>query len=185
MVSPSSWRTSWPRRCGGHEEAGVEAPRGDLGRDPVAHVVDGVDGQEQAFAAAHLDDAHPSGVELVPVADQPGGGGRRRGSRAARADRRRRRSPTGDQHAGLLEALAEGGDPEGEPTGLDAQDGARLDIVAPVAEGHGLGTGVVGVDRSPGEDVGAGHELGRQVAAQHADLDVGAAAVVGRRRAPT
>ena len=99
----------------GDEEPGVVAPWRQLGGDPVAHVVDGVDDQHQVLRPADVEEAH-----ALPVDGDPG---RRRNatdlSRVAGVEERTgpRSDPgrSGHQHAGLFEALAQGGDPEARP----------------------------------------------------------------------
>ena len=61
----------------------------------------------------------------------------------------------GQQHAGLLEALADGRHPERQAAGVDAQPARGLGVGAAVAERLEVGVAVVGVDRAAGEHVGA------------------------------
>ena len=59
------------RGQGGDEEAGVVALGGRLGGDPVAEVVDPVDGQPQALGPAGVEEADRPGVHLHPAGGQP------------------------------------------------------------------------------------------------------------------
>ena len=56
-----------PGGRGGHEEAGVVPPRRKLRRDPVAHVVHGVDSQDQALRPAHVQQSRRPVVDGQPV----------------------------------------------------------------------------------------------------------------------
>ena len=55
------------------------------------------------------------------------------------------------------------------------EDGTGLGVGAAAAQCGCSRIPVLGIDRAPGEDVGPGHELGGQVPAEHAHLDVGLA----------
>ena len=116
-AGPRWWRWSRRRRGGpparggrGHEEPGVVAAWGQLRRDPVAHVVDGVGRQDQALGPAHVEQARPALVDRQPVGLEPGPHDGVRGVEQGGPPSGVPR--LGEQHPGLLEALAQGGDPE-------------------------------------------------------------------------
>ncbi len=149
----------------GDEEARVEASGRAHGRDPVREVVDGVTREREPFELAHLDEAHPTAVDVGTVTGEPPlhVGVVESHDHAVRSVR--------EQQARLLEALAHGGDPVGEATGPDAEPGRRLsigetggDVVDVVVEA------VLLVDRAAGEHVGAADEGALGVAPDHEHL---------------
>ena len=164
MVSPSSWRAPGPaeRR---HEEPGVVAPGRDLGGDPVAHVVDGVGGQDQVLAPADLEHADPPGVEVVAVGGQPrarrpgfGASAERRSCvRHGLARRRATSTPASSKHSRRA-ATQKARPPDSTPRRALASAS-----VSPRRGPRPRGRGPR-VDRPAREDVGAGHELGGQIA---------------------
>ena len=155
----------------GDEEPGVVPARGQLGSDPVADVVDGVGGQYQPLLVADVEQPGALLVDRVPV-DGEAGSHRRVGRvEQVRPGLDPVAGRPGHQDAGLLEALPQRRHPEGQATGVDAQGGAGLGVGQPLAQGLRPGPPVLGIHRAAREDVGTGHELGGQVAAEHADLD--------------
>ena len=92
-------------------------------------------------------------------------------------------SRLGEQEPGLLERLADDGDPVGQPAAGEAEQRAGLGVGATGADGLGLGPAVERVDRTAGEDVGAADEVGAQVAPDHQHLERSVAAGTSERRA--
>ncbi len=96
------------------EESGVVPARRQLRRYPVADVVDRVNRQHQVLPAADVEQAELLPVHCVPVVGEAGGhlrvGGVEEGPGVPAV-----LGVSGQHHPGLLEALAQRGDPEGQP----------------------------------------------------------------------
>jgi hypothetical protein len=163
-----------PGRLGGQEEPGVVAAGRTLRRDPVAEVVHAVDGEAQALVGADLGEAPLARVDRLAVGGPP-----LDADRVVEVDDAAV-GVVGEQDAGLLEALADGGHPEGQAPAGDAEPPRRVGVGAALADRFEVGRPVVRVDRAAREDVGPADEVGLEVAPQHEDLDAGLGSGTGR-----
>ena len=146
-------RAFLPRGREGDEEARVEAPAAPGLRDPVAVVGERAGGNVQVLALEQLEERTRTLLhELL------------------RARRKHRVSVrvAGEQHAGLLEALAYRGDVIGQPAARESQPLVRLRLGE--AE-HAARRGVACVERASGEYVRAAQERGVLRPLQHQRLE--------------
>src|SRR5581483_4586617 len=147
----------------------VVPPGRALRRDPVGEVVDLVDGQLQALGLAHLQQAALAGVDRLAVdAEALGHTGVLEGDDVALA-------VVGQQHARLLEALANGRHPVGQAALVHVEPGAGLVVRAALAHRFQVGVTVGLVHGTTGKHVGTAHEVGLEVAPEHEDLEAAGA----------
>jgi len=142
----------------------------------MADVMDGVGRQHKALGAAHVEKPGAALVDLQTVRLEAGPlvrvGGIEHACPIGAIE------GLGQQDTGLLEALAQGSHPEGQPAGVDAQELTRLAVRSAPAQIICGVAPIGGIHRPPREDVGTGHELAGEVASEHADLDCRSALVV-------
>ena len=162
------------RRRRGDEEAGVVAARCAPGRDPVGEVMDVADREAQVLVAAEVEEAARALVDGDAL------GGEARLLLRAPGQQVGAVLAPGQEEPGLLEGLADDGDPVGEPTRLEAQQRAGPGVGPAGTHGLGLGAPVERVDRTAGEDVGPADEVRAEVAPHHQHLEGGAARRLGR-----
>ena len=141
------------------EEPGVEPASFADRRDPVVDVVRRGQVEHEVVAPAQFDQRQRAVVDLVAilVAQRQRAAGARRG----------------EQHTGLLEALADRGDPVGETAAVDAELAAGGLVVETAAEPRDVVRAVDAVDPTSGEHEHPGTEHGVRRASQHEDLEAG------------
>ena len=154
------------RGRGGREEARIEAQRLLLGRDPVGEVGEPIGGEREVLGAQHVEERGVGRLAVGAIAREALVTGPVEAHRAPRG-------VVGEEHADLLEGLADRADPV-------AQRGARLEPAQPRRRGRGgeahtealgIGRHVVRLDLAAGEDVVPRRELALGVALDQQGLE--------------
>ena len=171
IVSWSSCSGSWPIGARATKKRVSNRRGSPAGVIQWATYCDVADGEAQALVGAHVDQPALATVHGSPVALEALLGGV-----VDEVDQRAVR-PGGEEHTGLLEALAHGRHPEGEPAARDAELLAGVGVGQAEAAGFDLRMAIGGIDGAAREHVEAAHEGGVQRAPHHEHLDaVGAVA---------
>ena len=150
-----------PRRHGGDEEAGIEPRWRGFRRDPVAEVRDPVRGQLQALLPGQFRQPDLAADQRIPIAVEALRFGFVAGLEQGAVS-------VGEQHAALLEALADGGHPVAQAAAGDAE-GRRGGGVREAAAQRRQAI-VVGFDLAAGKDVQVGEDA-TAGALHHEDFD--------------
>ncbi len=116
--------------------------------------MDAVDVESESLVVADLDEAALAAVDGRAVTDEAIGDGR-----VGEGDHDVVSVGDGQEHARLLEALADGRHPEGEAPLVDIELGAGGGVGAALADPLEVGVAVGLVDGATGEHVGAAHEV--------------------------
>lgn len=173
MVSLSSCSGSCPTGARTRQARIEPADFADRG-DPVGDVVHLAGREAQAFGFAQLDETDGTVVDRVA-----GDVEARLDHGIVEVDHITRGGRAGEQHTGLLEALADRRDPVGQPARVDLQQLARRGVAQSVAHAFHRQAGVDVVQPTAREHVHAAAEHGLQRAPQHEHLEAVASPVAG------
>ena len=133
--------------------------------------------EEQVLAHDDVDEVPRPGIHLLTVAFEACGD---RG--LAQIDERRRTTGTCQQDAGLLEGLPQRRHPVRDAACGHAERPTRSDVGEVLDRGIGARGGIVGIDRSSGEDPHVAHEDRARVAFEHEHVHVGSLVADENRR---
>src|SRR5262249_58255330 len=123
------------------EDPRVVAARGARRCDPVREEMERLRVEQEILALDDLEERSLAPADLPARRLHPGGG-----PRFVEVDRLTGGGRPGKEHAGLLEGLPDGGDPEPDAAGMQPELRARGRVVPSVAAGEQLGRPIAGVD---------------------------------------